>query len=105
MTKVEAIRDFKNKIAPRVIARYGRNDRPALREAWNDWTDALCKDGLITERQYDSWVYEPGAKKVPPSRRRPKRTRHAARQATTPHALCSEAGRCIEPVSGEERCR
>jgi hypothetical protein len=26
------------------------------REAWNDFTDYLCKDRQITERQYDTWT-------------------------------------------------
>ncbi len=33
-----------------------RNDKPALRQAWNDYTDRLCKDGQITQRQYDMWL-------------------------------------------------
>jgi len=27
----------------------------AKREAWSDFTDGLCKDGLITQKQYDNW--------------------------------------------------
>lgn len=30
-------------------------DKVALREAWNNYTDSLCKDGMITEHQYDTW--------------------------------------------------
>ena len=30
-------------------------DKVALRESWNNFTDSLCKDELITERQYDTW--------------------------------------------------
>ena len=34
---------------------YRASDKVALREAWNNYTDSLCKDGLITERQYETW--------------------------------------------------
>ena len=27
-----------------------------MREAWNDWTDGLCKNGQITQRQYERWL-------------------------------------------------
>jgi len=30
-------------------------DEFAVCEAWNDFTDALCKQGTITEKQYDTW--------------------------------------------------
>ena len=33
-----------------------KHDKPALREAWNNFTDMLCKDGRITPRQYDTWL-------------------------------------------------
>jgi len=33
------------------------------------------------------------------------RTRYIARMATTPHARCAAAGRCVEPVPREEQCR
>jgi len=54
MTKQQAKEEF--------TATYGstreewRNDKPGLREAWNDYTDRLCKDGQITQRQYDRWL-------------------------------------------------
>lgn len=35
---------------------YRASDKVALREAWNNYTDSLCKDGLITERQYETWT-------------------------------------------------
>jgi hypothetical protein len=56
MNKQEAVRDFKKYILPAVVARYGRNDKPAIHEAWNDYTDSLQKDGLITASQYHNWV-------------------------------------------------
>lgn len=56
MTKTEATKIFRNQILPQVIAQYGKNDKPAMSEAWNDWTDMLCKDRQITPRQYDRWT-------------------------------------------------
>ena len=55
MTKVEAIKEFRAEILPYVHAKYGRTDRIAVREAWNDWTDGLYKDRRITQHQYDTW--------------------------------------------------
>jgi len=56
MTKQEAIRDFRGSILPEVINQYGTNDRPAVRTAWHQYTDGLCKDGQITQKQYDTWI-------------------------------------------------
>jgi len=37
---------------------YGhRDDAPALREHFNDWTDGLCKDGTIHPAQYNAYTY------------------------------------------------
>lgn len=36
------------------------DDKVAKRTLWNDWTDALQKDGQITEHQYDTWSGPPG---------------------------------------------
>jgi len=57
VTKVEAVALFRAEVLPLVIAKYGPNDKPALREAWNDWTDGLCKSREITPRQYDTWCH------------------------------------------------
>lgn len=32
-------------------------DKVANREVWNNWTDMLCKTGVITEHQYNNWTY------------------------------------------------
>lgn len=56
MTKAQAKADFDENIKPAIIERYGPNDRPAMAEAWNDYTDMLQKDGLISEAQYSSWA-------------------------------------------------
>jgi len=58
MTKREAVIEFKRDILPLVRETYeqdGRVDRPARAEAWNNWTDALCKDKRITPKQYETW--------------------------------------------------
>jgi ferric-dicitrate binding protein FerR (iron transport regulator) len=56
MTKAQALRRFRQEVAPSVVARYGTRDKPACREAWNNWTDSLHKNGEITARQYDRWL-------------------------------------------------
>lgn len=56
MTKQQAVAQFKDEILPYVIERYGPTDKPARSEAWNDWTDSLCKNGEITMRQYETWA-------------------------------------------------
>ena len=56
MTKAEALEDFREYIRPMIVKKYGSNDKPAIREAWNNYTDFLCKNGLITEKQYNTWV-------------------------------------------------
>jgi hypothetical protein len=47
---------FWEDISPAVILRYSKDDRHALREAWHHFTDALCKQGVITHSQYDRWL-------------------------------------------------
>ena len=32
-----------------------KTDTVAKREAWNDFTDMLCKEGDITMNQYNNW--------------------------------------------------
>lgn len=54
MTLREARKMFRNEIAVNIP----KNDRAMLDEAFNNWTDALCKDGTITERQYNTWTRE-----------------------------------------------
>lgn len=53
MTKAQALFYFRAWIKPLIP----RGDKPALREAWNDYTDHLCKNGKISLRQYESWVH------------------------------------------------
>jgi hypothetical protein len=52
MNKKQAIATFKAEILPNIP----KNDKPAQRMAWNNYTDMLCKDGQITQKQYDTWI-------------------------------------------------
>ncbi len=53
MTKAEALRDFK--ILYKTFTNYRKGDLVAKRTEWNDFTDALCKQGLIATNQYINW--------------------------------------------------
>jgi len=62
MTWKQACADFKNHVLPYTIKAYeqdGQPDWPARREAWNNWTDSLCKDGQISDWQYNNWSQSP----------------------------------------------
>jgi hypothetical protein len=34
-----------------------RDDEPMINETFNNWTDGLCKDGLLHPEQYDKYGY------------------------------------------------
>ena len=53
MTKAEALKDFR--LLYKTFTNYRKGDVVAKRTEWNDWTDSLCKEGLITEKQYENW--------------------------------------------------
>lgn len=56
MTKQEAVREFRELFSALLVS--GKNrDQPAIDQAWNDWTDGLCKDKRITKKQYSTWVH------------------------------------------------
>lgn len=48
---------FDSEVLPGVIAEYGEDDGPAISEAFNNWTDMLCKDGELHPEQYDKYCY------------------------------------------------
>lgn len=52
MDYAEAHAAWSEEIKPLIIAQYGERDIPAMSESWNDYTDALCKDGDLTDLQY-----------------------------------------------------
>ena len=56
----DACDQFETDILPFIQDEYeedGEPDWPARREAWNNWTDALCKDALISDWQYHNWTH------------------------------------------------
>ena len=58
MTRDEAIEDFITTVLPAVVEEYEQDgiiDEPARSEAWNNFTDYLCKDDLISDWQYNNW--------------------------------------------------
>lgn len=48
---------FDAEVASEVINQYGEDDTVAMNEAFNDWTDSLCKEGVIHPEQYASYCY------------------------------------------------
>ena len=52
MIKAEALSHFRLLLKDTNLS---RTDSIAKREMWNNYTDALCKDGVITLRQYENW--------------------------------------------------
>ena len=52
MTERELVNRFLTEEAPLVVERWGA-DQTALDEAFNDWTDQLCKSGEISEALYN----------------------------------------------------
>ena len=66
MTRDEAIEIFDNHILPLVTQLHeqdGQIDEPARCEAFNNWTDAMCKDGQISDWQYDNWTHPPSCER------------------------------------------
>ena len=61
MTKAEAAERFAESQLSLFVEPGARgaeiSDDVALAEAWNDYTDMLCKDGEITDRQYRTWTH------------------------------------------------
>ena len=62
MTSAQACEQFASEILPHMQTIYeqdGVPDWPARSETWNNWTDSLCKDGLISDWQYENWSQSP----------------------------------------------
>ena len=57
MNKLQAIECFKESHGSEFIRQCQKTDKPQLREAWNNFTDGLCKSGQITMRQYETWTH------------------------------------------------
>ena len=59
LTKKQVVAIFLRDIMPvvqRVYEPQGIPDWPARAEAWNNFIDTLCKDGDISEHQYNTWT-------------------------------------------------
>ena len=54
-TKKDVLMMFPD-IKEQTIETYGKSDKIALSEAWNNFVDSLLKDGVVTRRQFDHWV-------------------------------------------------
>ena len=68
----EAVREFEAYILPSVRHAEKRNndgkswvDGPMRREAWNNFTDALCKEGKISDWQYENWSQPASCEREP----------------------------------------
>lgn len=48
---------FDNIIVESVISEFGEDDRCAINQAFNDYTDGICKDGEIHPEQYNKYTY------------------------------------------------
>ena len=62
MLHAQAVETFTRDILPAVQRQYeqdGEPDIPARSEAWNNWTDSLCKSGVISDWQYENWDHPP----------------------------------------------
>ena len=53
LTKVEVEKRFKRDIFPSL----NKSDKPEIRLAWHIYIDMLCKDGEISQNQYENGVY------------------------------------------------
>lgn len=54
VTKAQALKAFREMWKEQ--KHFSQNDVVAKRTAWNEYTDALCKGGQITVRQYETWT-------------------------------------------------
>lgn len=59
MTKIEAEAIFFNTY----LGLLNPEDDPMLAEAWNNFTDDLCKGRKITDEQYHKWTHPKFSKK------------------------------------------
>ncbi len=58
----DAVNEFTNNILPivqRTFEQDGEPDNAARCEEWNNWTDSLCKSGIISDWQYENWSHPP----------------------------------------------
>ena len=56
----DAVHEFTNEILPTIPTHSdGTIDTIASSEAWNNWTDSLCKSDIISDWQYENWSHPP----------------------------------------------
>ena len=58
LTKKKALQYFKESWLPNITRKHEQNgeiDVPARREGWNNFIDSLAKEGLISQKQCDTW--------------------------------------------------
>ena len=48
---------FDEEVAQHVIDQYGEDDEVAMSQAFNNWSDSLCKGGEIHKSQYNDYCY------------------------------------------------
>lgn len=62
MRRADAVRVFEEETMPLLRLLYeqdGVPDMPVRCEAWNNWTDSLCKSRKISDWQYANWSHPP----------------------------------------------
>lgn len=67
MTKKQAIECFREALGQQQDYSKLMRDKCMMREAWGNFTDILCKDGDISQKQYDTWTYPAFGDLVPNS--------------------------------------
>jgi len=66
----DAVKMFERDILPGIRQTERRNgckgiDSCMRSEAWNNWTDSLCKNGEISDWQYENWSHPDSCEKEP----------------------------------------
>jgi hypothetical protein len=63
MLWADAVRFFEDEMMPGIrfteAQQNVEHDGPLRCETWNNWTDSLCKDGQISDWQYENWSHPP----------------------------------------------
>ena len=56
----DACRMFEENVLPYIQQQFEQDGEPdycARSEEWNNWTDMLCKNGDISDWQYENWSH------------------------------------------------
>lgn len=66
----DAVKMFERDILPNIRQTERRNGSKGIdscmrSEAWNNWTDGLCKAGEISDWQYENWSQPESCEKEP----------------------------------------